>query len=325
MAASTSESAVRSGAGTRQASAAMIWSALAVVYVIWGSTYLGIRVVVDARIPPMLGMAARFLVAAVLLAAFLALKSGVGRLRISGRELLGSAVVGLLLLAFGNGGVAIAEQTVPSGLAALLVAAVPLWLMLLRVGGGERPRPLTWLGVLIGFGGAALLSLSGGDTSAKPLSVAILVLGTISWAVGSRFSPRLGLPKDPLVATVYEMAIGGTAMVLIGVLRGEPGRLHLGAIETKGWIALAYLVAFGSLLAYTAYSYLLANAPISLIGTYAYVNPVVAVFLGWLILSEHVTTKILLGGAVVVLGVALVVTAERRRTPATPEATPAQD
>jgi drug/metabolite transporter (DMT)-like permease len=299
--------------GVRHASTAMIWSALVIVYVVWGSTYLGIRVVVEAHIPPMLGMSARFLVAAVLLAAFLALRSGPARLRISGRELLGSAVVGLLLLAFGNGAVAIAEQTVPSGLAALLVAAVPLWLMLLRVGGGERPRPLTWLGVLIGFGGAALLSLSGGDTSAKPLSVAILVVGTISWAVGSRFSPRLGLPKDPLVATVYEMAIGGTAMVLIGVLRGEPGRLHLGEVDTKGWIALAYLVAFGSLLAYSAYSYLLANAPISLIGTYAYVNPAVAVFLGWLILSEPVTVKILLGGVVVVLGVALVVTAERRR------------
>jgi len=299
--------------GSRQASAAMIWSALAVVYVVWGSTYLAIRVVVDAEIPPMLGMSARFLVAAVLLAGFLALRSGAGRLRVTGRELLGSAVVGLLLLAFGNGAVAIAEQTVPSGLAALLIAAVPLWLMLLRVGSGERPRALTWLGVLIGFAGAALLALSGGDTSAKPLSVLILVFGTISWAVGSRFSPRLGLPKDPLVATLYEMAIGGTAMVLIGVLRGEPGRLHLGEVEAKGWIALAYLVVFGSLLAYSAYSYLLANAPISLIGTYAYVNPVVAVFLGWLILDEHVTPKILLGGAVVVLGVALVVSAERRR------------
>ncbi|MEV8377759.1 EamA family transporter [Kribbella sp. NPDC056861] len=298
----------------KQASAAMIWSALAVVYVVWGSTYLAIRVVVDAHIPPMLGMSARFLVAAVLLAAFLALRSGLGRLRVTRRELLGSAVVGLLLLAFGNGAVAIAEQTVPSGLAALLIAAVPLWLMLLRVGGGERPRPLTWLGVLIGFGGAALLALSGGDTTAKPLSVAILVAGTISWAVGSRFSPRLGLPKDPLVATLYEMAIGGAAMVLIGVLRGEPGRLDLGAIHSSGWIALAYLVVFGSLLAYSAYSYLLANAPISLIGTYAYVNPVVAVFLGWLVLSERVTTEILLGGAVVVLGVALVVSAERRRT-----------
>ncbi|WBQ05720.1 EamA family transporter [Kribbella sp. CA-293567] len=301
-------------AATKPASAAMIWSALAVVYVVWGSTYLGIRVVVDARIPPMLGMSARFLVAAVLLAAFLALRSGTSRLRVTRRELLGAGVVGLLLLAFGNGAVAIAEQTVPSGLAALLIAAVPLWLMLLRVGSGERPRPLTWLGVLIGFGGAALLALSGGDTTAKPLSVAILVAGTISWAVGSRYSPRLGLPRDPLVATLYEMAIGGAAMALIGVLRGEPGRLHLDEIHSSGWVALAYLVVFGSLLAYSAYSYLLANAPISLIGTYAYVNPVVAVFLGWLVLSEQVTAKILIGGAVVVLGVALVVSAERRRT-----------
>ncbi|NEA36143.1 EamA family transporter [Streptomyces sp. SID13031] len=306
--------AVPPEATLKPASGAMIWSALAVVYVVWGSTYLAIRIVVDADIPPMLGMASRFLVAAVLLAAFLALKSGTGRLRVTGRELLGAGVVGLLLLALGNGAVAVAEKTVPSGLSSLLVAAVPLWLMLLRVGSGERPRPLTWLGVLIGFTGAALLALSGGDTSAKPISVAILVGGTICWAIGSRFSPRLGLPKDPLVATLYEMLVGGSAMVLIGVLSGEPGRLHLGAIEPKGWIALAYLVVFGSLLAYTAYSYLLANAPISLIGTYAYVNPVVAVLLGWLVLSERITAKILIGGAVVVVGVALVVSAERRRT-----------
>ena len=300
--------------GARPASGAMIWTALAVVYVVWGSTYLAIRVVVDAKIPPMLGMATRFLTAAVLLAAALSLKSGWRRLRITRREALGAATVGLLLLAFGNGAVAIAEQTVPSGLAALLVAAVPLWLILLRVGGGERPRALTWVGVLIGFGGAALLSLSGGNTSAKPLSVAILVVGTISWAVGSRFAPRLGLPRDPLVTALYEMVFGGTAMLLIGVLRGEPGRLQLGRIDGSGWFALAYLVVFGSLLAYSAYSYLLANAPISLIGTYAYVNPAVAVLLGWLILDEHITWQILLGGAVIIIGVALVVTAERRRS-----------
>ncbi|MFF0339408.1 EamA family transporter [Kribbella sp. NPDC004875] len=299
--------------GSRTASGAMIWTALAVVYVVWGSTYLAIRVVVEAEIPPMLGMATRFLTAALLMAAGLALKSGWQRLRITRREAIGAATVGILLLAFGNGAVAVAEQTVPSGLAALLVAAIPLWLMLLRVGGGERPRALTWAGVLIGFGGAALLALSGGNTSAKPLSVAILVIGTICWATGSRFAPRLGLPRDPLVTALYEMVFGGTAMVLLGVLRGEPGRLHLDRIHGTGWLALAYLVVFGSLLAYTAYSYLLANAPISLVGTYAYVNPAVAVFLGWLILSENLTWQILLGGAVIIVGVALVVTAERRR------------
>src|SRR5689334_20867457 len=156
--------------GGRTASSAMIWSALAIVYVVWGSTYLGIRVVVEAEIPPMLGMASRFLVAGALLALIVGVRSGGRRLRITGREAFGAAVVGLLLLAFGNGAVAVAEQTVPSGLAALLVAAVPLWLMLLRVGGGERPRGPTWLGVLIGFAGVAVLALSArGDTSAKPL------------------------------------------------------------------------------------------------------------------------------------------------------------
>jgi drug/metabolite transporter (DMT)-like permease len=301
-------------AESRTASGAMIWTALVVVYVIWGSTYLAIRVVVDAKIPPMLGMATRFLTAAVLMAIGLTIKSGWRRLRITRREAVGAATVGVLLLAFGNGAVAIAEQTVPSGLAALLVAAIPLWLMLLRVGGGERPRGMTWVGVLIGFGGAALLALSGGNTSAKPLSVAILVVGTICWATGSRFAPQLGLPRDPLVTALYEMVFGGTAMVLLGVLRGEPARLHLDRIDGSGWIGLAYLVVFGSLLAYTAYSYLLANAPISLVGTYAYVNPAVAVFLGWLILNESLTWQILLGGAVIIVGVALVVTSERRRT-----------
>jgi len=291
----------------------MIWSALAIVYVVWGSTYLGIRVVVEAEIPPMLGMASRFLVAGALLALIVGVRSGRRRLRITRREAFGAAVVGLLLLAFGNGAVAVAEQTVPSGLAALLVAAVPLWLMLLRVGGGERPRGPTWLGVLIGFAGVAVLALSArGDTSAKPLSIAVLVVGTISWAVGSRFSPRLGLPKDPLVTSVYEMLFGGTAMVLLGVLRGEPGRLHLDRIHGSGWFALGYLILFGSLLAYSAYSYLLANAPISLISTYAYVNPAVAVLLGWLILSEPLTWQILAGGAVIICGVALVVSAERK-------------
>ena len=195
MAASAPARVVETGSGT--ASGAMIWTALAVVYVVWGSTYLAIRVVVEAEIPPMLGMATRFLTAALLMAAGLALKSGWQRLRITRREAIGAATVGILLLAFGNGAVAIAEQTVPSGLAALLVAAIPLWLMLLRVGGGERPRSMTWVGVLIGFGGAALLALSGGNTSAKPLSVAILVVGTICWATGSRYSPQLGLPQDP--------------------------------------------------------------------------------------------------------------------------------
>jgi drug/metabolite transporter (DMT)-like permease len=301
-------------AESRTASGAMIWTALVVVYVVWGSTYLAIRVVVDAKIPPMLGMATRFLTAAVLMAIGLTIKSGWRRLRITRREAVGAATVGVLLLAFGNGAVAIAEQTVPSGLAALLVAAIPLWLMLLRVGGGERPRGMTWVGVLIGFGGAALLALSGGNTSAKPLSVAILVVGTICWATGSRFAPQLGLPRDPLVTALYEMVFGGTAMVLLGVLRGEPARLHLDRIDGSGWLGLAYLVVFGSLLAYTAYSYLLANAPISLVGTYAYVNPAVAVFLGWLILNESLTWQILLGGAVIIVGVALVVTSERRRT-----------
>jgi drug/metabolite transporter (DMT)-like permease len=300
--------------GSTAGHAPAVWFALLVVYLVWGSTYLAIRVVVHAGIPPMLGMAGRFLTAGLLLGTVLAARSGVRRLRVTRRELLGAGLVGVLLLSIGNGFVAVSEQSVPSGLAALLVAAVPLWLILLRIAGGERPRLLTVAGVLLGFGGVALLAGSGGGTGARPLYIAIAVTGTISWAIGSRFSPRLGLPKDPLVASVYEMLVGGLVMALIGLGKGEAGSLDLAAVDTRGWLALLYLVGFGSLFAYSAYVYLLANAPISLVGTYAYVNPVVAVFLGWLLLSEPVTATILLGGGVVVLGVGLVVSAERRRS-----------
>lgn len=304
---------VSTSRGVRPASTAAIWAAMVVVYLVWGSTYLGIRVVVQAGIPPMLGMAARFLAAGALLALILVARSGVRRLRVTRRQLLGAGVVGTLLLA-GNGIVAVAEETVPSGLAALLVGTVPLLFILLRVLGGERPRWLTWFGVLVGFAGVALLTASGGETSAEPLGIALVIIAAGSWAIGSHFSSRLGLPKDSLVASVYEMLLGGLMLVLFGLLRGETAGLDtLREIDRSGWLALLYLTGFGSVLAYSAYSFLLANAPISLVGTYAYVNPAVAVFLGWLILSEEITTTIAVGGAIVVLGVALVVTAERRR------------
>jgi drug/metabolite transporter (DMT)-like permease len=298
-----------------RASAAAVWTALVTVYVVWGSTYLGIRVVVEADIPPLLGMGVRFLVAALLLMGFMALRGQASSLRISWRELRAAAVVGTLLLLMGNGGVAVAEQTVPSGLAALIVGAVPLWFVLLRVGAGDRPRPMTWLGVLVGFAGIAAISLSrGGIDGVEPWGVLVILGATLSWAFGSYLSPRLGLPRRALVATAYEMLAGGAIMTAVALVAGEASDLAPADVPARGWLALAYLVVIGSLLGYTAYVFALANAPLSLVGTYAYVNPVVAVFLGWLILAEPVTAVVLGGGLLVVIGVALVVSGERPGT-----------
>lgn len=291
---------------------AMIWSALIVVYVVWGSTYLAIRVVVEADIPPFLGMGLRFLFAGLIMLGYLWLRHGTARIRISRRELRGAAVMGLLLLVLGNAMVAVAEQTVPSGLAALVVGAISLWFVLLQVAGGERPPVLTWIGVLVGLAGVAVICLPrGGIEGVEAWGIGILLFGTVSWAFGSYFSPRLGLPRNALVASAYEMLTGGVLLMIVSAATGEFGELHVAEVPAKGWLALAYLIVLGSLLGYTAYGYLLANAPLSLVGTYAYVNPVVAVILGWAILSEPVTAIVLGGGALVVGGVVLVVNGER--------------
>lgn len=298
-----------------------VWVALVLVYVVWGSTYLAIRVVVEADMPPLLSMGTRFVVAAALLGGYLLVRRGVAGLRVTRRGLLGAGVMGLLLLLGGNGLVAVGEQTVPSGLAALIVGAVPLWFALLRVTGGERPRLLTWCGILLGFAGIAGITLPrGGIEGVEAWGLLLIVVATISWAIGSYLSPRLRLPSDALVATTYEMLLGGVLLLVAGSARGELTGLDVAGVSRDGWLALAYLITVGSLVGYTAYVYALKNAPLSLVGTYAYVNPVVAVFLGWLILSEPVTAVVLGGGLLVVLGVALVVGGEHAPAPG-PEAT----
>ncbi|TDE10079.1 EamA family transporter [Jiangella asiatica] len=291
---------------------ALIWAALITVYVVWGSTYLGIRIMVEADMPPLLGMGMRFLAAGLLLAGFIAVRHGPTRLRVTIHELRGAATMGLLLLVLGNGMVAVAEQTVPSGLAALIVAAVSLWFVLLQVAGGQRPPVMTWIGVLIGLIGVGVISLPrGGIEGVELWGVLLLLFATMSWACGSYFSPRLGLPRNALVASAYEMLAAGVLLTLASVVTGEPAEFSPGAVPADGWLALVYLIVIGSIVGYTAYGYALANAPLSLVGTYAYVNPVVAVLLGWAILSEPVTAVVLGGGALVVGGVSLVVSSER--------------
>ncbi|WP_433249276.1 EamA family transporter [Streptosporangium sp. CA-135522] len=288
----------------------LIWGALAIVYVVWGSTYLAIRIVIET-IPPLFSGAMRFTTAALILGAAVFLLRGRQAFRMGWRELGGAALVGLLLLNAGNGLVAVAEQHISSGLAALLVASVPLWLVILRIVARDRPQLLTLAGVLIGFGGVAVLSLTGGGSASDGTGITIILLASMSWSVGSFLSARIPMPADPFAASAIEMAAGGIGMVLTGTVMGE--HLDLGAISGRSWAGLAYLIVMGSLVAFTAYVWLLGNAPISLVSTYAYVNPVVAVALGALVLSEPVTSSMLAAGLVIVIGVALVVSTERRK------------
>ncbi|GGS01283.1 drug/metabolite exporter YedA [Micromonospora fulviviridis] len=297
---------------------ALIWTALVLVYVLWGSTYLGIRVAVES-LPPLTSAALRFAAAAAVLALVLRLRRGPGALRVDRRQLGSAALVGVLLLAGGNGLVVLAESgpegtALPSGIAALLVATVPLLVVLLRTGGGDRPRPWTFAGVALGFVGLVLLVLpSGGSTSVPLVGALTVVAGAVSWSVGSYLSNRIRMPDNPFVATVYEMVAGAAALAVIATVRGELNGFSPAEVTGRSWAALAYLMVAGSLVAFTAYVWLLAHAPISLVSTYAYVNPAVAVALGALLAAEPVTAQVLLGGAVIVAGVAVVVSTERPR------------
>ncbi|MFF2141909.1 EamA family transporter [Kitasatospora sp. NPDC058190] len=289
-----------------------VWLALGVVYVVWGSTYLAIRIAVETM-PSFLSAAARFLTAGLLLVGYLLVRQGPAGLRVSGRQLASAALVGVLLLTGGNGLVVLGETSVPSGLAALLVAAVPLWMVVLTAfGGGERPKRAELVGVLLGLVGLGVLSAPAIGGSVEPLGVILIICATLTWATGSFASKKVPMPGNVLAASAYQMLAGGFCDLLIGLVRGEQRGFDLSAVSGRSWLALVYLVLFGSLLAFTAYAWLLRSAPLTLVATYAYVNPVVAVLLGWLVLAEPLTGPTLAGGAIVVAGVCLVVSVSRR-------------
>lgn len=296
---------------TAPPSSAVVWANLGVVYVVWGSTYVAIRLLVET-IPPLLGASARFLVAGVVMLAFLAAR---GRsIRASRGALAGAAVVGLLLPACGNGLVTVAEQDVPSGLAALLIATIPLWVVVLRATvGRERVGAPTYGGVALGLLGLAVLLAPGSRPADAGLgSMALLLLAALGWATGSYVSPRLAMPADRLVAVAWQLVFGGLALALAAVVAGEPSDLDVGAVSLRSWAGLAYLISFGSWLAYTAYNWLLGNVRISKVATYAYVNPVVAVILGLLVLGEGIATTALVGATLVIAAVVVIVRTESR-------------
>jgi drug/metabolite transporter (DMT)-like permease len=305
----------------------LLWAGLLVLYLVWGSTYLGIAVAVKT-IPPFLMAAIRFAMAGGILFAWSIAREGRTFAPPSRAEWRDSVIVGALLLGTGMGFVSLGEKTVPSGITALLIGMMPVWVAIFgRLFLGERLPRLAMVGIAIGFGGVAILagpSAVGGSGALEPIGLLAIIISPMSWAAGSLFaSHRAILPSRPLVATGAQMLAGAAVLVVFGVLHGELDQLNLGAITPDSIVALVYLTAIGSLLAFTTYGWLLRVAPLPLIATYAYVNPVVAVILGAIVLGEPIEPRTLVAGAVIVTAVALIVTTRgRMRTPAPRRVTP---
>jgi drug/metabolite transporter (DMT)-like permease len=305
--------ALRQHAGARAARpAARIWLALGTVYILWGSTYLGIKYAIDT-IPPFLMGSLRFLAAGGVLY-LLAMRTGDARAdRIGARQWMAALVIGGALLVGGNGGVILAEQYAPTGVVALLVATSPLWMAIIdRVVFGRRLPALVIVGLLVGFGGVAFLIGSPGSGRINLFGAALALAAPLCWAGGSVFTRHVKLPIRPLVAASMEMLWAGLLFGIASLLTGELGRLHWQHVSTTSIVALIYLIVFGSLVGFSAYVWLLRSAPLSLVSTYAYVNPVVAVILGAIFVGEAITARLVIAGGIIVLAVALIVVARNR-------------
>jgi drug/metabolite transporter (DMT)-like permease len=282
-----------------------VWTALVVVYILWGSTYLGIAIAGET-IPPLFAASTRFIASGAIMALFVHMRSG--SLRVPRRALVSCIVVGCLLPG-ANAVLFFAERNVATGLASLIIASVPLWIVLFRLLGRERMSTLALVGVALGFAGVAILAHP--SANAKLWGIGLCVCSAVMWAAGSFVSARAPMPDDPFAATAYEMLAGGFVMLIPSLFTVHHFSPSAGSIG--GWI---YLVTFGSVVGYTAYVWLLANAPIGLVSTYAYVNPVVAITLGVMFRGEHLSWRLLLGAIVVIAAVALVVRQEPASVPA---------
>jgi drug/metabolite transporter (DMT)-like permease len=304
---------------TARANPPLVWVALGAVYIVWGTTYFAIRIV-NQTMPPLLSASVRFLVAGTVMFAWTIRRGDRDGDRPGPRQWRAAAIVGCALLLGGNGGVVWAERTVPSGIVALIIALVPLWMALVdRVLLRNRLRIPTLVGLTTGFAGAGLLVGSSASGGAVDLDGMLFALGaSLCWASGSLYSRHAPLPKRPFVGVGMEMLCGGVALGIVAILVGELGEIHPERFSTASLLALGYLIVFGSFAGLGSYLWLLRNARTSLVSTYAYVNPVVAVFLGWAFLSEPIGLRTVVAGAIVLGSVALII-ASGEATPA-PEA-----
>jgi len=291
--------------------------AFAMVYLVWGSTYLAIRFAIET-IPPFFMTGTRFLIAGSILYSWARFR---GASRPTLKNWWNAALIGLLLPTIGNGGVVWAEQFVPSGIAALLIATMPLWMILVDAirPGGTRPDARVIGGLVLGFGGVALLigpgTLLRGGEPIDPVGAMALLVAAFSWACGSVFSRYAALPPVPLQAASMEMLAGGAVLIVMGLLTGEVARMEVTRFSARSILSLAYLTVFGSIMTYVAYIWLLKNTSTASASTYAYVNPVVAIFLGWMLAGEAIGPRTFVAAVIIVGSVAMIL-GRRRRPPA---------
>jgi drug/metabolite transporter (DMT)-like permease len=304
----------------RVTSGALLWFNLVVVWIVWGSTYIGILFATET-VPPFLAMGTRFLAAFAIMLVLTGLLRGWSALRVTRREFASASFMGVALLGVGLGTVGLAKDYVPTGVMALIIASTPLTIVIWRVLTRDRPAPLTLVGVVVGLAGIGWMLLPGGtrpvsgtDGDVVFWSLMILISATI-WATTSFFSARLPKPADSFTLTTYELLSGGIALTFVGLVVGE--RIDFGSISARSWGGWIFLVTAGSVLAFSSFTWLINNAPISLASTYAYVNPAVAVLLGLLLYNEVLTSDVVIGLTVVLGGVILVVTGESLRSRST--------
>ena len=303
-----------------------IVSAFAALYLIWGSTYLGILFAIQS-IPPFLMAGARFLLAGVIM---FAIARTQGPLRSTWAEWRTAIIVGACLLLGGNGGVTLSEKFIESGLASLIVATVPIYITLLGwlFGMTPRPAPIVWVGLAGGFLGVALLlgpalRFSSGGGTHPAIGMSILLIGSFLWSAGSLYSRGARHAASPFLGAAQQMFCGGALLMFVGLLVGEPKNFHPGNITTLSLGAFAYLVLIGAIVGYTAYFWLLRHCDPAKVATYAYVNPIVAVLLGALFAHETITLRTLLAAALIIGSVALIITMQQLKTRALPPITAA--
>jgi len=298
----------------------LLWFNLIIVWIVWGSTYVGILFATET-IPPYVAMGSRFLVAFIIMALITGVFRGWSALRVTRRQFASASFMGVALLGVGLGTVGLAQDYVPTGVMALIIASAALTIVVWRVITGDRPARLTLVGVVVGLMGVGWMLLPGGT---RPVSGTdgdvvfwslLILIASIVWATTSFFSARLPKPADSFALTTYELLSGGIALTVVGLIIGE--RIDLSAISGRSWAGWIFLVTAGSVLAFTSFTWLINNAPISLASTYAYVNPAVAVFLGLFLYSEVLTSDVVIGLTVVLGGVILVVSGESRRSRST--------
>ncbi len=301
--------------GVTEAPIRTIMGPLITLWIVWGSTYMGIALMVKSM-PPLMGSGTRFITASLVLGTILVLVKGPRAFKVTRPQVRGAAFMGVTILGVGIGILSLAQRYVPSGIAALIVSVTPLWIIFFRFRAGDRPSRLTLMGVGVGLMGLILMLLPGGTEPVNGASNAQVTLWSVAIACGSFSlaffswrSTKYQQPKEPLTTAVIQLATAGVFLILVGTLIGE--RWDFSVITQQSWAGWGFL-AFASATAYGAFVWLINNAPMSLVSTYAYVNPVIAVFLGLIILNEVITVDVVVGLSIVVGGVVLVVSGERR-------------